>query len=111
MKNKEKKKKNANKNESPEIAKIDLIDYSDEVKRLNRITGQIEGISKMLEEKRKLNDILVQCKAVRSAVKSIESRLLNLHLEQVLDEVAKLDKRKSREQQLAELKEFFKHGA
>ena len=104
MKNKDKKKK-----DKIESVEVKTSEYGDEVKRLNRAVGQIEGIAKMLEEKRSLSDILVQCKAVRSAVKAIESRLLELHLGQVLDEVANLDKKKNRAQQLSELKEFFKH--
>jgi DNA-binding FrmR family transcriptional regulator len=81
--------------------------HADEIKRLNRVMGQVEGISNMLAEERKLADILAQCKAVRSAIKAIESRILMLHLEKILGEVAKLEKKKSREEQLAELKELF----
>ncbi len=104
-------KKNKKKKEE-KIDKLDKVEQSesghgDEIKRFNRVIGQIEGISKMLAEERKLADILAQCKAVRSAVKAIESRILTLHLEKLLDEVARLEKKKSREQQIAELKELF----
>lgn len=86
------------------------IDHSDDIKRLNRVVGQIEGIAKMLEGGRKLDDVLMQCKAVHSALKSVEIRIIKAHLEQVLDEVAKQEKKKNREQQLSELENLFKHA-
>ena len=90
---------------------VTSVDYSDEIKRLNRVVGQVEGVRKMLDERRNLGDILSQCKAVHSALKSIENRILKLHLENVLDEVAKLEKKKSREQKVAEIEELFKQAS
>ena len=40
------------------------------VNRLNRISGQINGITKMVENDAYCNDILVQLSAVKNAVKS-----------------------------------------
>ena len=88
-----------------------MINFRDEVKRLNRITGQLEGIGKMLKDGRKMNDVLIQCKAVRSALKSIESRVVKAHLEAALDEVVNINKRKSRAAKVAELEELFKQAA
>ncbi len=87
------------------------IDYSDEMKRLNRVIGQVEGVRKMLDDRRELGEILSQCKAVHSALRSIENRILKAHLENVLDEVATLEKRKSREQKVAEIEELFKQAS
>lgn len=84
------------------------LDYSDEMKRLNRIIGQIEGIRKMLDDERGLGDVLVQCKAVHSALKSIENRLIKIHLDEALDDIAKAEKKKNREQKIADLEELFK---
>lgn len=83
-------------------------DYSDELKRLNRVVGQVEGIKKMLEEKRKLDDVLIQCKAVHSALKSVEQRIVKAHLEVALDAIEKLEKKKTRAEKVAELEELFK---
>ena len=47
-------------------------DHSTDIKRLNRIVGQIEGIKKMIEDKRYCQDILTQTKAASSALKSLE---------------------------------------
>ena len=105
MKN-ESKKKHAEKH-----AEYAHIDHSDEVKRLNRIVGQIEGVRKMLEGQRKLEDVLIQCKAIHSALKSIETRILKAHLDVALDEIVKIDKKKNRAEKVAELEELFKHAS
>ena len=85
--------------------------HKDEIKKLNRIIGQIEGVRKMLGEDRKLEAVLMQCKAIRSALKSIESRILKTHLEVVLDDIARLDKKKSRAEKVAELEDLFKQAS
>ena len=92
-------------------AEYHYIDFSDEMKRLNRVVGQVEGIRKMLEEQRKLEDVLIQCKAVHSALKSIETRVLKAHLHVALDEIGKMEKRRSREERIAELELLFKQGS
>jgi len=89
-------------------AEYALIDASDEVKRLNRVIGQVEGVQKMLADHRKLQDILIQCRAVHSAIKSVEMRIFKAHVEVALEEVAKLDKKKSRAEKVAELEDLFK---
>ncbi len=49
--------------------------------RLNRISGQVNGIQKMLEEDRYCVDILNQIAAVRSALDSLGIELLTEHIE------------------------------
>ena len=51
--------------------------HKQEIPRLNRAIGQLEGIKKMIEEQR-----IVQLKAVRSAIKHVESNILKTHLEE-----------------------------
>ncbi len=80
----------------------------DDMKRLNRIIGQIEGIQKMMGDERALDDILVQCKAVHSALKSVESRLLARYLDDAISKIGKSEKKKSREQKIDELLDLYK---
>ncbi len=54
--------------------------HKDELTRLNRISGQIEGIKKMIEEQRYCVDVMTQLKAVQSAVRSVECNILERHL-------------------------------
>lgn len=49
--------------------------------RVNRISGQINGINRMLDEDRYCLDILDQISAVRSALDSLGVELLTSHLE------------------------------
>lgn len=49
--------------------------------RLSRITGQLGGISKMLEENRYCGDILTQVAAAESALQSFGYLVLQEHLE------------------------------
>ena len=50
------------------------------INRLNRISGQINGITKMVENDAYCNDVLVQLSAVKSSVKSLSSHILENHL-------------------------------
>jgi CsoR family transcriptional regulator, copper-sensing transcriptional repressor len=49
--------------------------------RIKRITGQITGIQRMIEEDRYCVDILNQISAVRSALDALGVELLTSHLE------------------------------
>ncbi len=55
-------------------------DHQTELKRLNRIKGQVEGIERMILEKRYCLDIVNQIKAARSALKSLEVNIIEAHL-------------------------------
>ncbi|PYK11403.1 MAG: metal-sensitive transcriptional regulator [Verrucomicrobia bacterium] len=50
-------------------------------KRMNRITGQIAGITRMIEQDRYCVDILNQISAARSALDALGIELLSNHLE------------------------------
>lgn len=91
------------------LSQLPELDFGDEIKRLNRVTGQIEGIKKMLDAKRPLNDVMIQSKAVHSALKAVEQRILNVYLEYALAEIATLDKKKTRVEQIAGLQEIYKY--
>jgi DNA-binding FrmR family transcriptional regulator len=83
----------------PESTKKDLIS------RLNRIEGQIRGISKMIEDDRYCGDILIQLSAVDSSIKSLSVKMLEKHLkscvkkqvlegnDEALDEIVNLMKK------------------
>ena len=55
-------------------------DINKYVKRLNRIEGQIRGISRMIEEDRHCDDILIQISATTAAIKSLGEELLIHHM-------------------------------
>ena len=49
------------------------------VKRLNRVEGQVRGITRMVEEDRYCVDVLIQIAAVRSALDAVAKNLLGEH--------------------------------
>lgn len=50
------------------------------IDRLNRIEGQVRGISRMVAEGRYCIDVLTQLQAVRAALGKVESTMLKEHL-------------------------------
>ncbi len=57
--------------------------------RLNRITGQLNGIQKMLDDNRYCGDILTQIAAVESALQSVGYIILQEHMETCMIEEIK----------------------
>ena len=55
-------------------------EYRSLINRLNRISGQINGIKKMVEECAYCTDILIQVSAVSSALNSFNKALLSEHI-------------------------------
>lgn len=50
------------------------------ISRLNRISGQINGIGKMVENDAYCNDVLIQLSAVKNSIKSLSTYVLENHL-------------------------------
>jgi DNA-binding FrmR family transcriptional regulator len=73
-----------------------------QIARLNRISGQLDGVKKMITERRYCPEILIQLKAVRSALRSVESNILKSHLESCVAE--SFADRRERAQKIDEIK-------
>jgi CsoR family transcriptional regulator, copper-sensing transcriptional repressor len=54
-------------------------------KRLNRIEGQVRGLSKMVEEDRYCIDVITQISAVRAALRRVEEEVLKDHVSHCVD--------------------------
>lgn len=75
------------------------------IKRLNRIEGQVRGISKMITDNRHCDDILIQISAVKKSLESLGREILENHMKtcmvddiknnkyETIDEVIKLIRR------------------
>lgn len=48
--------------------------------RIRRITGQVQGIGRMVEEKKYCIDIITQIQAARSALRAVELQILQKHM-------------------------------
>lgn len=55
--------------------------HHDQLKRLARVRGQIDGIGRMIEEERYCVDILVQLRAVHAALRKVEEQVLRGHVD------------------------------
>lgn len=82
-------------------------DHSTEVKRLNRIMGQLEGIKRMIEEQRYCQDILVQTKAVSAALKALESSILARHMNHCVTAAFESKNKIESQKKIDELMDFF----
>lgn len=59
------------------------------INRLKRITGQMNGIVRMVEEDRYCDDVLIQLSAVDKAIKALANMLLDAHMHTCLVEQVK----------------------
>jgi DNA-binding FrmR family transcriptional regulator len=53
--------------------------------RLNRVEGQVRGISKMVAEGRYCIDVLTQIQAVKAALSRVETAMLQEHLSHCIE--------------------------
>ena len=54
--------------------------HKEQLPSLKRIEGQVRGIAKMIEEGQYCIDILNQIKAARSAISTVEGKILKTHM-------------------------------
>ena len=54
--------------------------HEETLNRLSRISGQVQGVRKMVEEKKYCIDIVTQIQAVRSALRAVELQILKKHM-------------------------------
>lgn len=55
-------------------------------KRLNRIEGQVRGVSRMVEDGRYCIDILTQVRAIKAALGRFENEMLKGHLSHCVED-------------------------
>ena len=83
-------------------------DHPAETGRINRAIGQLEGVKRMIEERRYCPDILVQTRAITSAVMAIESRILERHVESCVQAAVDSKDSGAASAKVAELVEIFR---
>lgn len=82
-------------------------DHQAALARLRKIRGQIEGIERMILDRRYCPEILVQFRAVHSALKGVESPIFEKHLRQCVSESFKSENKGDVEKKISELLELF----
>ena len=76
-----------------------------QIPRLNRAIGQLEGIKRMISERKYCPDILIQFKAVKSAIRAAECEILNEHLNSCVAQ--SFSSPKDRDKHIAEIKKLI----
>lgn len=75
--------------------------------RLNRVSGQINGVSKMIEENRYCADVLTQISAIESALREIGFIILEDHLKTCVASDVKMNDFSSLEEAVAICKKLI----
>lgn len=73
------------------------------IKRLNRIEGQVRGLSRMVEGDRYCIDIVTQIEAVRAALRRVEENVLREHVAHCVEHAIKSGDKADQRRKVAEL--------
>ena len=76
-------------------------------KRLNRVEGQVRGLSRMVDDDRYCIDIVTQIAAVRAALRRIEEEVLRDHVAHCVEHAIRSGKPDEQRKKITELMEVF----
>jgi DNA-binding FrmR family transcriptional regulator len=79
-------------------------------KRLNRIEGQVRGLSRMVDEDRYCIDVITQIGAVRAALARVEEELLRDHVGHCVEHAIVSGDKADQRRKVAELMEVFERA-
>lgn len=82
--------------------------HEDQLKRLNRIEGQVKGIKRMVEEHRYCMDILIQTKAAVAALRKVEESILQHHMEHCLKDAVESGSEREIDDKILEIMNLLK---
>ena len=80
-------------------------------KRLNRIEGQVRGLSRMVEEDRYCIDVITQISAVRAALRRAEEEILRDHVSHCVEHAIASGEKKEQRTKIAEIIEVLSRSA
>ena len=76
-------------------------------KRLNRIEGQVRGLSRMVEEDRYCIDVITQISAVRAALRRAEEEILREHVGHCVEHAIASGNKGDQRQKISEIIEVL----
>ena len=82
--------------------------HKETLNRLSRIAGQVKGIKRMVEEEKYCIDIVTQIQAARSALRSVEMKILEKHMQHCVGNAFESGKRKEADEKMTELLRVMK---
>ena len=77
------------------------------LKRLQRIEGQVRGLTRMVDDDRYCIDIVTQISAVRAALRRAEEEILRDHVAHCVADAIKSGNRTEQRKKVAELMDVF----
>ena len=77
------------------------------LKRLNRIEGQVRGLTRMVEDDRYCIDIVTQISAVRAALRRTEEEILRDHVAHCVEHAIAAGDKADQRRKVAELMEVI----
>ncbi len=83
-------------------------DHSNLLPNVNRVAGQIEGVKKMITDRRYCPDILQQLKSAKSAIASIEATMLEAHLDSCVVDAFNSQNEREKIKKISELKILYR---
>ena len=72
-------------------------------KRLNRIEGQVRGLTRMVEEARYCIDVVTQISAVRAALRRAEEEILRDHVSHCVEHAIASGDKKDQRKKITEI--------
>jgi DNA-binding FrmR family transcriptional regulator len=60
-----------------------------EIQRINNIVGQLNGVQKMMERKKKCSDVLIQLSAIKSAIEALSNYVIENNFSECLNKSKK----------------------
>ncbi len=82
-------------------------DHSYALPRLRRVEGQLRGLEGMITEKRYCVDILVQFRAAMAALRSLEVRIFETHLQHCLTQALETRDPKAAQEKISEISKLL----
>lgn len=80
------------------------------LKRLQRIEGQVRGLSRMVEDDRYCIDVVTQISAVRAALRRAEEEILRDHVAHCVEGAIKSGNAAEQRKKIAELMEVIERA-
>jgi DNA-binding FrmR family transcriptional regulator len=80
------------------------------LKRLNRIEGQVRGLSRMIEDGRYSIDVVTQIAAVQAALRRVEEQVLENHVAHCVEHAIKSGDAKEQREKIQELMDVLRRS-
>ncbi len=81
------------------------------LKRLQRIEGQVRGLSRMVEEDRYCIDVVTQLSALRAALRAVEEEVLRDHAGHCIEHAIASGNKAEQRRKVAELMDVLNRSA